>query len=130
VADVKPTPVAPAAAPAPVTGVKPTPAPQDSADSHHAQARKLLLDGNFSQAIEQFTAAIRLDPAHALAYNGRGFARFRLKQYKEAVADFDEAIRLNPGYANAYQNRGVARRALGDKAGAGADLAKSKELSR
>jgi hypothetical protein len=33
---------------------------------------------------------------------------------------------LNPYYANACRNRPVARRAVGDKAGAGEDLAKAR----
>jgi tetratricopeptide (TPR) repeat protein len=61
----------------------------------------LLNDGKLAEAVEQFTQALKQNPAYALAYNGRGFARYRLKQYAEAIADFDEAIRLNPSYANA-----------------------------
>jgi serine/threonine-protein kinase len=100
-----------------------------TAEQFHTQARKLNQDEHFAEAIPQFTEAIKLNPSHALAYNGRGWAHFRLKQYTEAAADFDEAIKLNPSYANAYMNRAAARRALGDKAGADADQAKFKELS-
>jgi tetratricopeptide (TPR) repeat protein len=87
-------------------------------------------DGKFAEAIEQFTRALDQNPAYAIAYNGRGFARYRLKKYAEAIADFDEAIRLNPNYANAYQNRSVARRASGDRPGAESDLAKAMSLTK
>ena len=89
-----------------------------------------MADGKLQEAVAQFTRALALDPKFALAYNGRGFAFLRLKQYSAAVADFDQAIRLNPAYANAYQNRSAARRAMGDCEGAEADLAKSRTLAK
>ena len=96
----------------------------------NAVGRQLLQNGNFPKAIETLTQAIQLDPRFSLAYNARGFAHYRLKQYKEAIADYDEAIKLNPSYANAYLNRSAARRSAGDKAGADADAAKAKGLAR
>jgi len=120
---VPPTPELPKPQPPPAP-----PAPKETAGAHYSRARRLLADDHFAEAIAEFTLAIEQQPGYALAYNGRGYARYRLKQYKEAIADFDEAIGLNPAYANAYLNRSAARRALGDKAGADSDLVKSKEL--
>jgi len=103
--------------------------PESQAIAFHTQARQLMNDGHFEEAVQQFTEALRIDPAMSLAYNGRGYARFRLKQYTEAIADFDQAIKLNPAYENAYLNRGAAKRAAGDKAGGDADMAKAREIS-
>jgi eukaryotic-like serine/threonine-protein kinase len=44
-------------------------------------------------AAHDFDAAIRLSPTNADAYNGRGFARARLGQYRDAVSDAEEALR-------------------------------------
>ena len=102
--------------------------PESQASAYHAHARQLVNDGHFEEAVQQFTEALRIDPAMSLAYNGRGYARFRLKQYMEAIADFDQAIKLNPAYGNAYLNRGAAKKAAGDKAGGDADTAKAREI--
>ena len=81
------------------------------------------------EAVVELNQAIRLRPDSPHAYNARGYAYLRLKDYKRAIADFDQAIRLDPQYGNAYHNRGVARRGLGDREGAEADLAKEREFS-
>ena len=84
------------AAAEPAGAAKAKPAGTRTAAGLHAQARQLLSDGKFAEAVEHLTAEDSRGPAYALAYNGRGFAQYRLKTYKEASADFDEAIRLNP----------------------------------
>jgi tetratricopeptide (TPR) repeat protein len=111
-------------------GVSPVPAISSSqAIALYSHARQLVSDGHLEDAIPQFTEALKIDAAMPLAYNGRGYAHFRLKQYTEAIADFDQAIRLNPAYGNAYLNRGAARKAAGDKTGGDADMAKAREIS-
>ncbi len=95
---------------------------------HQVAGRKLIRDGKFAEAIEELSAAIRLDPTSSHACNARGYAYMRTKRLKEALADFDNAIRLDPKYVNAYQNRAAARRRSGDADGASADLEKSQQL--
>jgi tetratricopeptide (TPR) repeat protein len=68
-------------------------------------ARNKLKD--YSQAIDDFTEAIRLDPS-AMAYRGRGQAYFNQGEQDRAVADFSEAIRLEPNEANGPYIRGLA----------------------
>src|SRR5262249_54847549 len=70
--------------------------------SLHARGRKLLQEDRYEEAIRLLTEALKLDPALAQAYNARGFAYYRLKQYQEAITDFDLAIKYLPEYANAY----------------------------
>jgi tetratricopeptide (TPR) repeat protein len=122
-----PTPVAP---PRPVT---PPPPPLETkavltADDYHQQGRKDIQEDKFAEAIEALNKALDMNPYLATAFNARGYAHFRLKQYKEAIADFDAAIKLNPLYGNAFTNRASAKRAAGDKAGADADQAKARDL--
>src|ERR1039458_4264557 len=56
------------------------------------------ITGHFAEAVQQFTEALKRDPSLAPAYNGRGLAYLRLKEYIPAIADFDDAIRLDAAY--------------------------------
>ena len=58
-------------------------------------------------AIDDYEAAIRIDPQYGRAYNNRGTAYRGIGQYERAVQDFDEAIRLNPEDGTAYANRAL-----------------------
>ena len=70
--------------------------------------------GDFDRALNDFTEAIRLNPANSNAYNNRGHAYRAKSHFDRAIADHTEAIRLDPSNANAYNNRGIAYRAKGD----------------
>jgi tetratricopeptide (TPR) repeat protein len=59
-----------------------------------------------SQAMADFTEAIRLDPNNAAAYNERGAALHQSAEYNRALEDFNQAIRLNPNSAETYIKRG------------------------
>ncbi|MEG4282751.1 tetratricopeptide repeat protein [Microcoleus sp. A006_D1] len=85
--------------------------------------------GDIPGAIADYTAAIRINPNYAKAYNKRGIIHGRnLKDYRAAKADFDRAIEINPNYGDAYYNRAKVRYFLEDKAGAIADYQKAAEL--
>ena len=62
----------------------------------------------FAKAIEDYTQATRLDPAHAYAFNNRGNALTRTGQLDRAIQDFDQAIQLAPKDDVPLFNRGNA----------------------
>ena len=78
--------------------------------------------GEYDQAIADFTAAIELNPHLAEAYYNRGVVfyveaeggydrgveHYGQGEYEHAITDFTSAIELNPQYAEAYYNRGLA----------------------
>src|SRR5262249_14462952 len=47
-------------------------------------------------ALHDFQEAIRLDPKNGDAFNGRGYAQAKLKQYGPAVTDTEKALMLGP----------------------------------
>jgi tetratricopeptide (TPR) repeat protein len=75
------------------------------------------LEGNYDQAIEEFTAIINRYPgisAVAPDYNRRGQSYQGKGDFDRAIADFDEAIRLKPDFSEAYFNRCDTLRRIGN----------------
>ncbi|MDX1574953.1 MAG: tetratricopeptide repeat protein, partial [Kiloniellales bacterium] len=64
--------------------------------------------GRYNKAIEDYDAAIRLNPDYATAFYNRGIAYDRKGFYGLAIDDFDTAIRLDPDLSDAYNQRGLA----------------------
>ncbi len=64
--------------------------------------------GNFTDAISDFTEAVKINPNFAQAYNDRGLAYYNEGNYSTAIIDYNKAIGLDPDYADAYYNRGLA----------------------
>lgn len=62
----------------------------------------------YDKAIDDFNAAIRLDPAAESVYNNRGNVWIVKMEYDKAIADYTESVRIDPGRAASYMNRGNA----------------------
>jgi tetratricopeptide (TPR) repeat protein len=72
----------------------------------------------FRDPLAFYAAAIRSNPAGAMAYYNRAKYRQMLGDKEGAMTDYDNAIRVKPDCADAYNNRGNARRSSGDLQGA------------
>ena len=85
---------------------------------------------NYSQAIECYTQAIKINPNFYQAYNNRGKTYYNSGEYDRAIEDYTQAITINPRYENekAYKNRGLCYQALGRNAEAAKDFAKAEDL--
>ena len=63
----------------------------------------------YEQAIQDFTAAIEIDPNSSVTYSNRAVASKYLKKYDEALDDYNKAIEMrnnkNDGFL--YFSRGV-----------------------
>jgi regulator of sirC expression with transglutaminase-like and TPR domain len=51
---------------------------------------------------------VSLNPKDFNAFNNRGTAYAKLKQFEKAIQDYNQAIELNPKDADAFIDRGVA----------------------
>ncbi len=109
---------------------------QESSDgeSHRRAAEQIeqgiehLKNERSEQAVDSFTAAIRLCPALANAYFARACAYAHRGEMERALADCTEVLRLNPEGVNAYRLRGEIYGKTGRWANAERDLAKAKGL--
>jgi tetratricopeptide (TPR) repeat protein len=75
--------------------------------------------GDHDRAIDDYSAAIRLDSKLDAAFHGRGNAWSGKGEYDRAIVDYSDAIRLDPKYAgsyrgNAWENKGDHDRAITD----------------
>ena len=81
----------------------------DAATAHYRAGNGHLVDGNDMFAVQEYTAAIGLNPAYEDAYYNRGIAYLNTGQnQKLAITDFTQVIQMNSTCASAYNNRGIA----------------------
>ncbi|MFG1701440.1 tetratricopeptide repeat protein [Nonomuraea sp. NPDC049309] len=92
------------------------------------RAQLLAAHGRHKEALEDYAAAIALDPGFPDYYLERGNLLFRLGRHEEALADFEQAIAAGPPLPEAYYNRAELRTVRGDIDGALADLTRVIEL--
>ncbi|MDA0809970.1 MAG: serine/threonine-protein kinase [Planctomycetota bacterium] len=84
--------------------------------------QRLLVEGRFQEAAEQFEIATNLNPQMATTWHNLGVARFRLGQFADSLSAFDRSIALGNESGLAYSHRAAARFALGDEPGAESDF--------
>ena len=83
-------------------------------NAHLTRALSQTAKDEHDRAIADFTAAIRLDPTRAAAYQGRGESHLAQGNQERALPDLNEAIRLDPKSVTAFVYRGVILGARGE----------------
>jgi tetratricopeptide (TPR) repeat protein len=81
--------------------------------------------GEHQQSIDDYTAALLLNPTYSQAYNYRATSYMRLLNHAQAIADLSQAIHFDPGFKWPYINRAAAWRALGLSGPALEDVSKA-----
>jgi tetratricopeptide (TPR) repeat protein len=77
--------------------------------------------GDFTGALADYDAAIRLIPQDAEPHLYRGFANEKKGDLRAALEDYTHALRLSPENGAVYYHRAWVRDKLGDAGGAAAD---------
>src|SRR6266567_481158 len=95
--------------------------PSKEAQKRFADGQRRENQGQPEQAIEDYTAAIRLASGYAAALTHRGKLYFDLGEKQKALQDLNSAIRLQPGDPQALSLRGNIYRALGQLSEAAGD---------
>ena len=73
---------------------------------------RLANSGRYKQAVEKFSAAIRIVPDTGKLFHHRGAAFAEMGSFDAAVFDYDTAVRLDPAYPDTYLDRGNVRHAM------------------
>ncbi|MEU8245807.1 tetratricopeptide repeat protein [Nonomuraea sp. NPDC048916] len=92
------------------------------------RARLLAGFGRAKEALEDYAAAIAIDPVFPDHYLERGNLLVELGRHDEALADYESAMRAGPPLPEAHYNRAELRILRGDVEGALADLDRVIEL--
>jgi len=82
-----------------------------SAQTHFDNGKRLYDQDKDDEAIQEFTAAIRLNPNMAEAYAYRGRLYSYRRDYDRAISDFEAALRINPNLQDAKADLTSAREA-------------------
>ena len=109
-----------------VTGVSAN--AQYDIDQFFARGQQMLIDGKYSNAIENFNILARLDSTLYDAYFFRGIAKYNLGDFIGAEKDFNTTLRLNPIYTPAYHYRAITLSRTGKYDKALEDLAEAVDL--
>lgn len=81
---------------------------QNSADRLTDDARRLVDEGSYQQALQQLERAIEVDASYHEAYFVLGYAQGRLGDHAAAAEAFLTATRLRPGWGDAHRMAAMA----------------------
>lgn len=82
------------------------------------RALALSLTGALGEALPDYDAAIKLDPASAMALNNRAWVLYKLDRLTESMSDVERSLRLAPASPHAHDTRAHIRQALGERTAA------------
>jgi len=86
-------------------------------------------NGNYKEAIEKYTEAIKVNKKFELAIRNRGYSKIFIGDKKGGMQDFTKAIELNPQDAYIYYLRGMSNFLYGNYEEAIKDYKKAIELN-
>jgi protein O-mannosyl-transferase len=75
--------------------------------SHFKLGEILAQRGDLADAIENFEAALRIDPRNTYAHTALGFAFTIQDRLTEALEQYDDALRIGPRFASAHTGLGL-----------------------
>ncbi len=78
-----------------------------TAEEHNIEGARLLEEGNYSAAAEEFKTAVTLDPTFSDGYYNLGKVYSQLGNYTEAEANYQKAIELSPDNARYHYNLAI-----------------------
>ena len=90
----------------------PPDARQVRANARNDRGSAYYRNGEYEKALDEYSAAIAINPRDAAFHNNRGNAFYMLKRYAEAISDFNDALELRPDLKEAAQTRASAAQKL------------------
>jgi tetratricopeptide (TPR) repeat protein len=93
---------------------KPKPSTPNSAVDFFNRGNMYYGKGRIDQAIDNYTAALKIKPDYLAALNNRGNAYDDKGEYDKAIVDYTAALAVKPDFPEALYNRGNAYAGKGE----------------
>ena len=103
--------------------------PAGTAEEYFNRGNFFRKQGNLTQAVSDYTNAIRVNSRHAKAYYNRGNVYVKQGDLAQAIADYTKAVEINPDYSEAYYNRANTYEKQGNVAQAISDYTKAIKIN-
>ncbi|KAK7101229.1 small glutamine-rich tetratricopeptide repeat-containing protein alpha-like [Littorina saxatilis] len=107
---------------------EPTAEEKEEAERLKNKGNDFMKSEKFSDALESYTQAIKLDGKNAVYYCNRAAAYSKLNKHQQAIEDCNRALSIDPSYSKAYGRMGIAFTALNDHESARECYRKALEL--
>jgi tetratricopeptide (TPR) repeat protein len=85
----------------------------ETAAAHLRRGDDLMVQKMYHEALDEYDAAVALDPYNSIAWNKLGVAHMRTGRYDDAVLVFERSIGLDPYNSDAWTNLGDSLAMLG-----------------
>lgn len=99
----------------------PTASEAERAHAFSMRALSLSLKQEYGRAIEDYDAAIAINPNFAVALNNRAWAYHKWGRGAEGLEDVERSLRLNPMSEHTWDTRAHIRQSMGNHTGAFTD---------
>ncbi|CAL8315262.1 unnamed protein product [Boreogadus saida] len=73
----------------------------DLAAAYNSRGQIRYLRVDFTEAMDDYTEAIGVDPRFAIPFYNRGLIHYRLGFFEEAKRDFQQVLKINPDFEEA-----------------------------
>ncbi|XP_062568112.1 small glutamine-rich tetratricopeptide repeat-containing protein beta-like [Saccostrea cucullata] len=107
---------------------EPTPEEKEQAEKLKNEGNNFMKEEKFSDALECYSQAIKLDNKNSVYYCNRAAAYSKLNKNIQAIEDCERALNIDPQYSKAYGRMGIAYTALMDHESARECYRKALEL--
>ena len=94
---------------------------EQKAVAYATRGLALSLKGQFERSIDDYDAAIRIEPNFAVALNNRAWAMHKWGRGAKGLADVEKSLALNPFSEHTWDTRGHIRQSMGQHAAAFTD---------
>ncbi|XP_035826053.1 small glutamine-rich tetratricopeptide repeat-containing protein alpha [Aplysia californica] len=91
-----------------------SPDQKEEAERLKNKGNEFMKSEKYSDALESYSQAIRLDPRNAVYFCNRAAAYSKLNKHQQAIEDCNRALAIDPSYSKAYGRMGIAFTALDD----------------